>query len=304
MARRRRGRPLDGVLLLDKPKGLSANQALQRARRVFEAAKAGHTGTLDPMATGLLPVCFGEATKFSAFLLDADKRYRARVKLGISTDTGDAEGKVIGTADVPNLTASHLETVLARFRGEIEQVPPMYSALKHQGRPLYELAREGREIKRTPRQVTLHDITLLTLDAEQGEFELDITCSKGTYIRTLAMDIGSVLACGAHLTMLHRLQTGPFDASHMHGLEALEANDDRDGCLMPVDVLLAHLPRLSIDADLAARLQMGQKIKSDTNALESDTVARVYCDDALLGLVTVIASGVIAPRRMLFNASA
>lgn len=302
MARRRRGRALDGVLLLDKPKGISANQALQRVRRLFEAAKAGHTGTLDPMATGLLPVCFGEATKFSAFLLDADKRYHARIKLGISTDTGDAEGQVMAQAEVPVLTESFLQDILGRFRGEIEQVPPMYSALKHQGRPLYELAREGREIKRTPRQVTLHDITLCQWDATEGEFELDVTCSKGTYIRTLAMDIGEAFGCGAHLTVLRRLKTGPFDTEGMHDFESLEQHADRDTCLMPVEVLLDHLPALHIEEALAARLQMGQKVKSDTNTLEPDTVTRVYSGQTLLGLGTILTSGVIAPRRMLCNA--
>lgn len=301
MARRRKGRDLDGVLLLDKPKGLSANQALQRARRLFQAAKAGHTGTLDPMATGLLPVCFGEATKFSAYLLDADKRYQARVQLGIATDSGDAEGREIARADVPALDESALEAVLTRFRGEIEQVPPMYSALKYQGRPLYELARQGIEIKRTPRQVTLHDITLLEWDPATQSLLLDVTCSKGTYIRTLAIDIGAAIGCGAHLTMLQRLQTGPFNSDGMLGLDVLEATEDteRDMHLLPVDVLIQHLPTVRVDIASAERLLMGQKVHADTAQHDEEVVLRAYEGDRLLGLVAVVKAGVIAPRRLL-----
>ena len=301
MARRRKGRALDGVLLLDKPKGLSANQALQRARRLFQAAKAGHTGTLDPMATGLLPVCFGEATKFSAYLLDADKRYQARVQLGVATDSGDAEGKEISRADVPVLDEAAIEAVLADFRGEIEQVPPMYSALKFQGRPLYELARQGIEIKRTPRQVTLHNITLLEWDSATQSLVLDVTCSKGTYIRTLAIDIGAAIGCGAHLTMLKRLQTGPFNSDGMLGLDALEALEEvaRDTQLLPVDVLLEHLPRVQVEIAFAERLLMGQKVHADTAAHQEEEVLRAYEGDRLLGLVTVVKAGVIAPRRLL-----
>lgn len=301
MARRRKGRALDGVLLLNKPKGLSANQALQRARRLFQAAKAGHTGTLDPMATGLLPVCFGEATKFSAYLLDADKRYQARVQLGRATDSGDAEGQEIACAEVPALDKAALDAVLARFRGEIEQVPPMYSALKYQGRPLYELARQGIEIKRTPRQVTLHDITLMEWDPTSQSLLIDVTCSKGTYIRTLAIDIGAAIGCGAHLTMLQRLQTGPFNSDGMLSLDALEATEDaeRDAHLLPVDVLIGHLPMVSVDAASAERLLMGQKVHADTAMHGDDAMLRAYEGDRLLGLVTVVKAGVIGPRRLL-----
>lgn len=301
MARRRKGRALDGVLLLDKPKGLSANQALQRARRLFQAAKAGHTGTLDPMATGLLPVCFGEATKFSAYLLDADKRYQARVQLGVATNSGDAEGQEIARAEVPALDEAALEAVLTRFRGEIEQVPPMYSALKYQGRPLYELARQGIEIKRTPRQVTLYDITLMEWDPDTQSLLLDVTCSKGTYIRTLAIDIGAAIGCGAHLTMLQRLQTGPFNSEGMLSLEALEATEEaaRDDHLLPVDVLIEHLPTVNVDAASAERLLMGQKVHADTATHDDDVMLRAYEGDRLLGLVTVVKAGVIGPRRLL-----
>ena len=213
MARRRRGTPIDGVLLLDKAPGVSSNRALQQVRRLYDAQKAGHTGTLDPMATGLLPVCFGEATKFSAYLLDADKRYRARIRLGEITDTGDADGEVIERRPVAAFADTDIENALAGLRGEIDQVPPMYSALKHQGRPLYELARQGKTIARAARRVTVYDMRLLERDADG--FELDVTCSKGTYIRSLAEDIGQALGCGAHITALRRLRTGAFDAAGM-----------------------------------------------------------------------------------------
>ncbi len=219
MARRRQGLPVNGVLLLDKPAGMSSNHALQRVRRLFQAQKAGHTGTLDPMATGLLPVCFGEATKFSSYLLDADKCYRTYVRLGEITDTGDAEGAVVERRSVAGFTDTDIERALASFRGEIKQVPPMYSALKHQGRPLYELARQGKTIERAPRPVTVYDMRLLGRDA--SGFELEVACSKGTYIRTLAEDIGHALGCGAHITALRRLRTGTFDDSGMVSLETL-----------------------------------------------------------------------------------
>ena len=233
MPRRRRGLPVNGVVLLDKPKGLSSNHALQRVRRLFDAQKAGHTGTLDPMATGLLPICLGEATKFSAHLLEADKMYRTRVELGVITDTGDAEGTVLERREVPNLAVEDIESVLTRFRGEIDQVPPMYSALKHQGKKLYELAREGKQVERAARRVSVYDARLLSF--EGTAFELEVSCSKGTYIRTLAEDIGHALGCGAHISQLRRLKTGPFDGDAMWTLEALEAlasQADREAELM------------------------------------------------------------------------
>lgn len=298
MARRRRGRDIDGVLLLDKPKGLSSNQALGRARWLYQAAKAGHTGTLDPMATGLLPICLGEATKFSAYALDADKRYLARVQLGSTTDTGDAEGKVISQSPLPVLTAASIEAALTGFRGAIEQVPPMFSALKHQGRPLYELAREGKEIKRAPRRVNLYNVRLVDFDASEGWFDIDVECSKGTYIRTLAMDLGEALGCGAHLTALRRTHTGPFDIAHSIDLDGLEAlGDDRDARLLPVDVLIEGLPSLSIDEARAGRLALGQQIDAEAVPEPGSTV-RMYCHERLLGLVTVTDEGRLAPRRL------
>lgn len=304
MARRRRGLPVNGVLLLDKPAGMSSNHALQRARRLFQAQKAGHTGTLDPMATGLLPVCFGEATKFSAHLLASDKVYRTRVELGVVTDTGDAEGEVVERLAVPALNATDVEAVLARFQGEIEQVPPMYSALKHQGRKLYELAREGKSIERAARRVTVYDARLVAF--EGSAFELEVTVSKGTYVRTLAEDIGRALGSGAHISVLRRLATGPFCAEGMLTLEALTAlpdQDAREATLLPVDVLAAHLPRLEVDADAARRLTHGQSARADTGGLAVGDTARLYCDEAFLGLGAVTTPQEVAPKRLLSTAT-
>ena len=303
MGRRRRGLPIDGVLLLDKPKGMSSNYALQKARRLYQAQKAGHTGTLDPMATGLLPVCFGEATKFSSHLLEADKVYRARVKFGQVTDTGDAEGTVIREREIPEIAQAELDAVLDRFRGEIDQVPPMYSALKHQGRPLYELARQGVEIERAVRRVTIYNMSLLARHSDG--IEIEVAVSKGTYIRSLAEDIGEALGCGAHLTALRRLKTGPFTGDAMLDFERLEALADqqaREGVLLPVDILLDHLPRLDITAEMARMILRGQQAETTTGSLEVDSLARVYQDQQLLGLVRIAAEGVIAPRRLLSSA--
>jgi len=303
MARRRRGLPVDGVLLLDKAQGISSNRALQQVRRLYEAQKAGHTGTLDPMATGLLPICFGEATKFSAYLLDADKTYRTWVRLGEMTDTGDAEGSLVERQPVPALAERDIDAVLARFRGDIEQVPPMYSALKHQGRPLYELAREGKQVERASRRVKVYDMRLLSCAAEG--FELEVRCSKGTYIRTLAEDIGQALGCGAHITYLRRLHSGPFDADAMHNFEALEQLDgpSRQAQLLPIDAMLPHVPSLEVAAIESQRLLHGQRARMDTGALVSDATARLYHGGIFLGLVRVTTPGEVAPRRLRNTAS-
>ncbi|NWN83784.1 MAG: tRNA pseudouridine(55) synthase TruB [Halomonas sp.] len=304
MARRRRGLPVNGVLLLDKPAGLSSNHALQRARRLFQAQKAGHTGTLDPMATGLLPVCFGEATKFSAHLLASDKVYRTRVELGVVTDTGDAEGEVVERLVVPPLTAAEVEAVLARFHGEIEQVPPMYSALKHQGRKLYELAREGKSVERAARRVTVYDARLASF--EGSAFELEVTVSKGTYVRTLAEDIGRALGSGAHISALRRLATGPFGAEGMLTLASLEALPDqaaREATLLPVDVLAEHLPRLAVDPVAARRLTQGQAAAVDAGETGVGETARLYCNEAFLGLGVVTTPQEVAPKRLLSTAA-
>ncbi|CBV44019.1 tRNA pseudouridine(55) synthase TruB [Halomonas elongata] len=305
MARRRRGLPVNGVLLLDKPRSVSSNHALQRARRLFQAQKAGHTGTLDPMATGLLPICFGEATKFSSHLLEADKVYRTRVELGTVTDTGDAEGEVVERREVPALGEAGLRETLTHFIGEIEQVPPMHSALKHQGRKLYELAREGKTVERAARRVTVYDARLLA--CEEAAFEMEVRVSKGTYIRTLAEDIGQALGCGGHISELRRLKTGPFESEGMLSLEALERlieDAAQDSALLPVDVLVAHLPRRDMSAAGARCLRFGQAATGEAGDLPADSLTRLYHADAFLGLGVVTAAGDIAPRRLLSSAVA
>lgn len=304
MARRRRGLPVNGVLLLDKPQGLSSNHALQRVRRLLQAQKAGHTGTLDPMATGLLPVCLGEATKFSAQLLEADKVYRTRVQLGVVTDTGDAEGEVVERHEVAPLSVTDIENVLERFRGEIEQTPPMYSALKHQGRKLYELAREGKTVERAVRRVTVYDARLLAV--EGTAFELEVRVSKGTYIRTLAEDIGLALGCGAHITALRRLATGPFGAEGMLKIDSLEALPDqaaREAVLLPVDVLVAHFPRLALDDAARQRIMHGQPVRLDVNDITIGELVRLYCAETFIGLGVVSGPQEVAPKRLLSTAA-
>jgi tRNA pseudouridine55 synthase len=290
-------RPLDGVLLLDKPVGLSSNQALQQAKHLYQAAKAGHTGSLDPFATGLLPVCFGEATKFSHFLLDADKTYRATMRLGATTTTGDTEGEILTTAEVA-VTREEMETVLRGFRGEILQVPPMYSALKHEGKALYEYARAGVEIERPARAVTIHDIELL--DLSETSAEIKVTCSKGTYIRTLAEDIGKALGCGAYLTQLRRFATGNFDLSSAVTLEVIEsmAVEERDAILLAPDCLVTDLPAVQLDDDSAYYLCQGQSIWQ-AGKLQAGGVRLYGKDQRFLGLGEVTPDGKIAPRRLL-----
>jgi tRNA pseudouridine55 synthase len=250
---------VDGVLLLDKPLGLTSNDALQKARRLFSAAKGGHTGTLDPAATGLLPLCFGEATKFSADLLDADKTYEAIVRLGVTTDSGDADGQVVATAPVA-VDEADVQRALPQFTGFIEQIPPMHSALKRNGRPLYELARKGIEVEREPRPVTIHALELL--DFAGDRLSLRVRCSKGTYIRVLAADIGRVLGCGAHLIGLRRTAVGDLDLHGAVTLAELEAltEEARVACLQPVDALLQSLPVVDVAGEAAERFSHGNPV--------------------------------------------
>ena len=257
--RRAPRRRIDGVLLFDKPAAVSSNTALQIVRRLFNAEKAGHTGTLDPMATGLLPVCFGEATKYSGELLDADKAYRATLRFGITTDSGDADGAVIRERPVA-IAAGQLAAALTRYTGEIEQIPPMHSALKRDGKPLYEYARAGIEVERAPRRVTIRRIDLLAAAGDTATIE--VWCSKGTYIRTLAADIGEWLGCGAHLTALRRLATGGVTLSAAVDLPTIEALSpaERDALLLPADSLLAALPTITLDAEASRRLCLGQTL--------------------------------------------
>lgn len=261
MSRRSKGRDVHGVVLLDKPAGISSNQAIQKVRRLFDARKAGHTGSLDPFATGMLPVCLGEATKTAGFMLDASKTYLAEAVLGTATTTGDIEGEVAEQAPVPGLALGELRTALAGFAGTLRQVPPMYSALKHQGQPLYRLAREGREIEREAREVTIHELELLRWEPPVLVFR--VHCSKGTYIRTLADDMARALGSRAHLRALRRLTVGPFDASQMLDLVALEslaASGRLDESLLPADAGLADWPLVTLDAAQEARFRHGNAV--------------------------------------------
>ncbi|HEY8887528.1 MAG TPA: tRNA pseudouridine(55) synthase TruB [Gallionella sp.] len=265
-------RPLDGVLLFDKPLELSSNDALQKVRRLFQAEKAGHTGTLDPLATGLLPICFGEATKFSMALLDADKTYRALVRLGQTTSTGDAEGEITSEHPV-EVTQAEVDAVLEKFRGEIRQLPPMHSALKHQGKPLYEYIRKGETIERELRDVVIHELLLNSFSGNESEkllaghpMDITVRCSKGTYIRTLAEDIGAALGCGAHLIGLRRTAIAHFDLGNSYNLEQLAAMSDegRTACILPLESLMPDMPRLQLDAVQVQRLAQGQRLGLDT----------------------------------------
>ncbi|NMG75088.1 tRNA pseudouridine(55) synthase TruB [Aromatoleum diolicum] len=291
---RHQRRPVDGVLLLDKPKGMTSNAALQTARRLLNAAKAGHTGTLDPMATGLLPLTFGEATKFSQMLLDADKAYEATVSLGVETDTGDAEGAAIASAPV-NVNVDAIRQALLCLTGEIEQIPPMYSALKRDGKPLYEYARAGIELERAPRRVSIHRLDLLGVENES--FRIHVECSKGTYIRTLAIDLGRMLGCGAHLSALRRTRIGPFSVDAASSVAALEAVPvgDRDKMLSPVDTLVAHLPRVDLDTVQAHALLQGRVL---VMSVPPPGLVRVYGDDRYLGLGESSADGKLSPKRL------
>lgn len=289
-------RAVHGVLLLDKPSGISSNQALQQAKRLYQAAKAGHTGSLDPLATGLLPVCFGEATKFSHYLLDADKSYRALIKLGVTTTTGDAEGEVLQTTPV-DVALGQVEATLRKFTGQISQVPPMYSALKHQGKPLYAYARDGMEVDRAARQVVVHAIRLQSF--AQDELEIDVECSKGTYIRTLAEDIGNALGCGGHLKRLCRLSTGHFKLEEALTLEELEAmtTEERDHSLLPVEASIQYLPEVTLDEASTYYLQRGQAVWK-SGAIPVGVLRLYGTDGVFLGIGEQMPDGKIAPKRL------
>lgn len=314
MARRRKGRLIDGVLLLNKAAGMSSNHALQRAKRLFFAAKAGHTGSLDPLATGLLPLCLGEATKFSQFLLDAEKGYISTFRLGVVTTTGDAEGEVLHEADASAVTREQVVRALEQFVGDIEQVPPMFSALKLNGQPLYKLAREGKEVERKPRPVTIHRIELLDFrPGPQAEIDVEVLCTKGTYIRTLAEDIGQVLDCGARVERLHRTRSGPFNVADAISLDELEAErgegqaEQLDHHLLPADTPVAALPALVLPADSAYYFRQGNPVMdSQVYRLgdEGDMV-RVFGETAenaqeprFLGLGELDDDGRVAPKRL------
>jgi len=290
-------RTINGVLLLDKPLGYSSNQALQKVKWLFQAAKAGHTGTLDPLATGLLPICLGEATKFAQFLTDADKTYIADLKLGVTTTTGDAEGEVISRCDV-KVSMQQLIQVCDKFLGEIDQVPPMYSALKRDGKALYEYARQGLVVEREARRVSILSITVINLTADTAQ--ISVTCSKGTYIRTLAEDIGKALGCGAHLIGLRRTATANYSIARAVTITQLEGLSltQRDDLLLPVDSAIESLPKIILNEDAAYYLMQGQAIWQSGKIPNGDL--RIYNQqNQFLGLGFLQDDGKIAPKRLL-----
>jgi tRNA pseudouridine55 synthase len=290
---------VDGVLLLDKPVGLSSNDALIKAKRVLNAKKAGHTGTLDPFATGLLPLCFGEATKFSQDLLEADKTYEATVHLGVMTNTGDTEGDVIERREV-EVGLPEIEAALARFRGPIMQVPPMYSALKRDGKALYEYAREGITLEREARAVTIHGLDFISYEVPM--LRIRVTCSKGTYVRVLGEDIGAALGCGAHLNALRRIGVGALEAEHMITLEDLQAHPDPRSLLAPVDALLSSFLRIDLTPELAKRFLNGQRLalgKEPVAVPKEQGRVRVYESDKLLGTAVLQEYSILAPERLI-----
>lgn len=299
---------ISGVLLLDKPNGISSYAALTQAKRLFmspkfDSKKAGHTGTLDPMATGILPICFGDATKFSSFGLDADKGYTAIIKLGEKTDTGDKEGQIIAQKDVPVFEQSELDKLAVSLMGEQMQTPPMYSALKKDGKKLYEYARDGIEIERQPRPIVIHHLALNKLSND--EIALDVICSKGTYVRVLGETVAERLGTVGHLTALHRTSTGGFDVAGAISLDDLAdlSLDERLGRLLPTDVMLGHLPMLRLTMDETARIKMGQRLNvkdrlDDVNFGDDAIQIRLYHDDDFVGLGQVAMSGRLQPIKV------
>lgn len=314
MGRRRKGRDISGIIVIDKPSGMTSNGVLQQVKRLYGAAKAGHTGALDPIATGVLPICLGEATKFSQRLLESDKRYITKVQLGESRDTADIEGETLDRADVPDLSQDKIESALSQFRGEITQIPPMYSALKHQGKKLYELARAGEDfdIQSKARQVSI--LKLKLLDFGDDWLELDVTCTKGTYIRSLAEDVAKALGTLGFVAVLRRLGAGPYHADMMHELEQLVEIKDKsedfsnlDQLLMPTQTALPDVPLVELTLKQAHDLQFGraiglnsQQFKAGEPAIAQVQLRLRYAQrDLLLGIGELSAQGVIAPKRLL-----
>ncbi|MEZ8101402.1 tRNA pseudouridine(55) synthase TruB [Vibrio bivalvicida] len=307
MARRRKGRPINGVILLDKPTGISSNDALQKVKRVYFAEKAGHTGALDPLATGMLPICLGEATKFSQFLLDSDKRYRVIAKLGERTDTSDSDGEVVETRPV-DVSLDKLEASIDKFRGESDQVPSMFSALKYQGKPLYEYARKGIEVPRESRKITVYEIVLHRFEGD--EVEMEVHCSKGTYIRTIVDDLGEMLACGAHVTMLRRTGVAKYPYEKMVTLEQLnelleQAHRDEvapkellDPLLLPMDTAVEDLPEVNLSAELTNLVQHGMPVQV-LGAPEGTPLRMTSGEEKLfIGVAEVNDDGKVAPKRL------
>lgn len=295
---RTRWRDIDGILLLDKPGGISSNQALQRARKLLAAAKGGHTGSLDPLATGMLPLCFGEATKIAGVLLGQRKAYRARAVLGSTTDTGDADGAVLITSPVAPLSEVQVESALAPLRGRISQRPPVYSALKQGGEPLYAKARRGEIVEVAEREVEVFSLTLV--GQAPGWLDLEVICGSGTYIRSLVVDLGQALGCGAHVGSLRRLWVEPFNQPDMIALERLQALGpmDREACLLPIEAGLASLPRIDLDAEHSRRLGMGQRLLLPGAPAPQVQMAAFGPDGRALGLVELDRTGLLHPRRI------
>ncbi|GAB3286154.1 tRNA pseudouridine(55) synthase TruB [Parahaliea aestuarii] len=307
MARRRRGRPVDGILVLDKPGGASSNHALQQAKRLYFAAKAGHTGSLDPLATGVLPLCFGEATKFSQYLLDADKAYESTFVLGVATATSDAEGEVLKESDASGIDEATVRAALEAFRGDIEQVPSMFSAIKQDGQPLYKLARQGLEVERKARQVTVHRLELLAFrPGLRAEVDIAMECSKGTYVRSIAEDLGAALGCGAHVSALRRTKAGPFtlaDAVTLSTLEALKQNDrlaDMDQLLLPEDTAVRGMPLVRLTESGGFYMRQGQPVQVP-NAPCNGMVRVALETGEFLGVGEILDDGRVAPRRLVVD---
>ncbi|MFL2530718.1 MAG: tRNA pseudouridine(55) synthase TruB [Porticoccaceae bacterium] len=307
--RRKSGRSVNGVLLLNKPIGMTSNKVLQKVRWIFDANRAGHTGALDPLASGVLPLCFGEATKFSQYLLDSDKYYRSTYTLGISTATGDSEGEIISQQDASKITRQQVQDKIKDFQGEIDQVPSMYSALKHNGQPLYKLARQGIEIDRPARQITIFDYQIIDFrPGTNPEVDVEVHCSKGTYIRTLAEDLGAALGCGAHVSALHRFRAGPFDEQQTISLKELEKLKEQgsveqlDQLLKPVDTPVSNYPAVEFDQIMAGYFQLGQEISANKafhQGQEGDIVRVFREGGTFLGIGTVTEDGKVAPKRLI-----
>ena len=301
--RQRRVRNINGIVVLDKANGLSSNAALQEVKRLYEANKAGHAGSLDPLATGVLPVCLGEATKVSQFLLDSDKRYRARIKLGIRTDTGDSEGSIIEQNEGISVSRKAIERALTKFKGEVEQVPPMHSAIKMNGVPLYKLARKGIAVEREPRLVTLYQICLV--EFVNSELELEISCSKGTYIRTIADDLGQELGCGAHVIELRRTQAGVFTEKDSISSEELALEKENRGLdkidqfLIPMDRAIQDLPEVNLPSITASHVKNGQAVL--VRHLPKNGLVRMYEDEQFIGIGSIDDDGKVAPKRLIIN---
>ncbi len=285
-------RDVHGVLLLDKPQGMTSNDALQKVKRLFNAKKAGHTGALDPLATGMLPICFGEATKFSQYLLDSDKRYRVIAKLGERTDTSDADGQIISTRSV-NITQSQIDEALTHFRGDILQVPTMFSALKYQGKPLYEYARQGIVIEREARPITIYDNQFIQYDSTKHELTLEIHCSKGTYIRTIIDDLGELLGCGAHVIYLRRLQVSNYPIDNMITLDELQ----NEPLLMPVDSPLQDRPKVVLSESQSKDILLGRTVIVE-NSVSVETLVRIYQGQQFIGAGTQILNK-LSPKRLI-----